>query len=290
TLFVLLTPSSIFTGALYPMLIFMCICIGLATWAMFKLVVRNRSGIRILVIGALALIGGILHDLLIFLEFIEGKNLLGIGVLIFLISQLGFLTFYRTQEQLRILDLNKSLNEATDEIRSRIQWRREELKIKEKELEQRKKEVSGLLRHDELTGLLNRHHFLELIERRQARMPRLSHSLIIIDIDRYKLIVDQHGRAFAESVLVEMADLLKNWCDGYFDRIPARYGGDEFIVWLGRCSLEQAEECAKEIRKKSATIRLPAHSDEPQNALSRFTVSTGVASASADQDISSSLQ
>ena len=285
--FILLTPSSLFTRFLHPMLIFMCLCIGFATWAMIKLVIRNRSGIRILVVGALALIGGIMHDLFIFMELIQGKNLLGIGVLVFLVSQLGFLTFYRTQEQLRILDLNKSLNDTTEEIKNRIQGQQEALAIKEQELEIRKKEISSLLRHDELTGLLNRHHFLELVERRQARMPRLSHSLIIIDIDRYKLIVDQYGRDFAEGLLVEMAELLKDWCEGYFDRIPARYGGDEFIVWLGRCSMDQAEELAKEIRKKATSIRLPAHSDVQSDSLGRFTVSTGVASASTEQDISS---
>ncbi len=286
TLFVLLTPGSLFTGLLYPMLIFLCLSLGVATWAMVRLVIRNRSGIRILVLGALALILGILHDLLIFMELAQGKKLLGLGVLVFLVCQLGFLTFYRTQEQLRILDLNKSLNEATQELESRIHWRTEELEVRTEELERRKEEANGLLRHDELTGLLNRHHFLELIERRIERMPRLSYSLIVIDIDRYKLIVDQHGREFAEGLLREMADFLRQWCGTYFDRIPARYGGDEFIIWLGRCTAEQAEELAKMIRKEAAGMRLPIKVTAQGSAgvkpdtFYRFTVSTGVASVS----------
>ncbi|WP_086480527.1 GGDEF domain-containing protein [Oceanospirillum sanctuarii] len=291
TAFVLLTPSSLFTGLLYPMLIFMCVSIGVSAWAMVRLVIRNRSGIRILVVGALALICGILHDLLLFIELVHGRNLLGLGVLVFLVCQLGFLTFYRTQEQLRILDLNKNLNEVTEELEGRIRWRTEELEIRAEELERRREEANSLLRHDELTGLLNRHHFLELIERRIERMPRLSYSLIIIDIDRYKLIVDQHGREFAEGLLREMADYLRQLCGSYFDRIPARYGGDEFIIWLGRCSVEQAEELAKVIRKEVTAMRFPVKIQSQKNTqvqttaelktenFYRCTVSTGVASA-----------
>jgi len=282
TAFVTLTPSSLFTGMLYPVLSFMCIGIAFCSWAMLKLVILNRSGVRMLAFGALALVGGILHDLFLFLNWLPGRELLSVGVLVFLVSQIGFLTFYRTQEQLRILDQNNTLQNATQELKSRLRWRSDELKLKDEEVEQRKAETQRLLRHDGLTGLLNRHHFLELVERRLERMSPFDFSLVIVDIDHYKLIVDQHGREFAEEVLRQTANVLTKVCSGQFDRIPARYGGDEFILWLGRSSKEEAEELARHIRKMVSRIELPVGSD----SVCRFSLSTGVATASAGDGIS----
>ncbi|MDX1319743.1 MAG: GGDEF domain-containing protein, partial [Oceanospirillum sp.] len=256
--------------------------IALCSWAMLKLVILNRSGVRMLAFGALALVGGILHDLFLFLNWLPGRELLSVGVLVFLVSQIGFLTFYRTQEQLRILDQNNTLQNATQELKSRLRWRSDELKLKDEEVEQRKAETQRLLRHDGLTGLLNRHHFLELIERRLERMSPFDFSLVIVDIDHYKLIVDQHGREFAEEVLRQTANVLTKVCSGQFDRIPARYGGDEFILWLGRSSKEEAEELARHIRKMVSRIELPVGSD----SVCRFSLSTGVATASAGDGIS----
>lgn len=278
TLFILLTPSALFTDILYPALVFLCISMGFGAWAITRLVLLNRSGVGILVVGSFALMAGIVHDLLIFLDLMQGRNLLGIGVLVFLVSQLGFLTFYRTQEQLRILDLNKSLNSAVRALDNRIRWNKDELESRRRQLEQRKELTAGLLQRDALTGLLNRQHFLKLIERRQARAPGLNCSFIIVDIDHYKVLVEEYGREFAEGVLVEFANFLKEWCTGYFDRIPARYGGDEFIIWLGHCSYDQAEALAREIRKNAAMIRVPVKMHSEPSSTCRFAVSTGVAS------------
>jgi len=292
TFYIMLTPSNLFTGLLYGLLAYMCACIALAAWMMFTLFLRNRSGIRVLVFGASALMIGIFHDLMIFLGVIQGAGVLGSCVLVFLVSQLGFLTFYRTQEQIRILDLNSSLQDTAVALKTQIDVRSHDLEFRTAELEQCKEKCQHLQNEDELTGLMNRHHFLDLIERRLERMPRLGFSLIIVDIDHYKLIVDLHGREFAESILQKMAKILEIACDNHFDRIPARYGGDEFILWLGRSDPKEAEAIARDIRLSAARmqITLPSSAALSSPALSNttlsnasheqyhFTVSTGVAS------------
>lgn len=282
TVFVLFTPSILFTSLLYPVLAFMCLCITFATWAMLLLLIRKRSGIRVLVLGALALMGGILHDLLVFLEVIHGKNLLGLGVLLFLVAQLGFLTFYRTQEQLRILDLNHSLNTAVHDLERCIEWRKGEEVSRSAEIALRSEKLEKLLYKDDLTGLLNRHYFLEVVERRLERMQGLSFSIIIININQYKVLVDQYGRFFSEQVLREAGEVISSWCGEHFDRISARYGGDEFIVWVGHCSADQANIFAQQICKGISALRLPvtaASSSEPDDYC-RIKAVYGVASTS----------
>jgi len=232
TLYIILTPSTLFTELLYVLLAFMCASLAMTAWVLFKLYLQNCSGIRVLVFGAFTLMIGILHDLMIFLEVIHSEKILSTGVLIFLVSQIGFLTFYRTQEQIKILDLNHSLQSTTAELEQRIEHQLQELDSTVAALVQSKEEYQRLLNLDELTGLMNRHHFLDLIERRLERMQRFGFSLMIVDIDHHKLIVDHHGREFAESILQRMAQLLEEVAQGYFDRIPAPHGGDcVFLLW-----------------------------------------------------------
>lgn len=274
-LYILLTPSGLFTATLPVLLGFMCLCLLATVVIMLRLFVRNRSGIRILIFGALALMLGIVHDLGVYLQLIRSTGILGTCVLIFLVSQIGFLTFYRTQEQLRILDLNHSLKKSTADLEQRIQWRKEELNARIRELEQRRQDYERLLSQDQLTGLLNRHHFIDLVERRLQRHRRFGFSILIVNVDQYKLIVDHHGREFAESVLQRLGGLLAELCEGAYDRIPARFGGDEFIIWLGRGDQREAQDLAREVRDAVARLRIPLLSSPGE--VFRISVSTGIA-------------
>lgn len=283
---VVLMPSPLFTAMLYLFLGFLCFCLLVSLYVMLRLVLKKRSGIRLLVFGALAFMAGILHELAIFMDLLPEPGYLGVGVLLFLISQIGFLTVYRTQEQLRILDLNADLKLSTAELDALITQRSREAEQCDAMLEHEREACQRLLRHDDLTGLMNRHHFLDRVNRRMKRLRGGCCSLIVVDIDHYKHLVDQYGRDYAEKLLVQVADQLQVLCQGCFERIPARYGGDEFILWLGRSDKQEAETLAREIRRAVSRIELPEENGA-SGQKQYLRVSTGVACS---DDFSANLE
>lgn len=284
---ILLTPSDLFTELLYPLLGFMSLCILAAVMIMVRLFIRNRAGIRILVFGAFALIIAILHDLSVFLGVWLGGHLLGLGVLLFLVAQIGFLTYYRTQEQVRMLDFNRALQNMALEIEKLSVQRKEELEAHIVELEHKKREYRKLITEDELTGLINRHCFFEQISRRMDKNRRISYAIVMIDVDGFKQICDYYGREFSDLVLVRVAQQLKEEAEGHFDWIPARYGSDEFIFWLGGVDSDQASQIARRIQIAVSRIKIPLI-NRPGEFL-RFSVSTGVAANKRDADLNQLL-
>ena len=106
----------------------------------------------------------------------------------------------------------------------------------------------------------------------------------MIDIDYFKQINDEHGREFAEGVLCRVAQRLTKASEGKFDWIPARYGGDEFVFWLGGSDAEQAAKVAQKIQQDVARMQVPILSQPGE--VFRFTVSVGITSSTSDDDVS----
>jgi len=99
-------------------------------------------------------------------------------------------------------------------------------------LRRQRKEVSELAMRDYLTGLYNRRAFYEfansaLAEARRANQPI---SLLIIDLDHFKSVNDEHGHDVGDKVLAEFSEMLRGMArSGDF---PARIGGEEFALML----------------------------------------------------------
>ncbi|MHB8508583.1 MAG: diguanylate cyclase [Candidatus Dormibacteria bacterium] len=86
--------------------------------------------------------------------------------------------------------------------------------------------------NDHLTGLPNRRHFADLITREMQRSRRNLRplSVVVIDLDHFKLVNDQHGHRVGDEVLKAFAaTLLENV---RVTDVAARYGGEEFVVLL----------------------------------------------------------
>jgi diguanylate cyclase (GGDEF)-like protein len=94
--------------------------------------------------------------------------------------------------------------------------------------------VSGTLK-DPLTELTNRLGYERRLHEEWDRAGRLGYSvgLMIIDLDHFKEINDQHGHSFGDTVLRQVARLLESSLRSY--DIVARYGGDEFVVLCLGC-------------------------------------------------------
>lgn len=102
---------------------------------------------------------------------------------------------------------------------------------------------------DALTGLYNRRYMEDAFERYadQAKRTKSPLSLIMVDLDHFKKLNDEHGHAMGDAVLAEAASTIlaaMRPCD-----IACRYGGEELVILLPDCSLEVAGARAEVLRK-----------------------------------------
>lgn len=122
---------------------------------------------------------------------------------------------------------------------------------------------------DQLTNLYNRNAFERLGQReieRYYRDHRRHFSLLVMDIDHFKAINDQHGHIFGDEVLVKVAECFRG-----YDAI--RYGGEEFAILLADTHAHQAWAAAERIRQN---IEQLAFKNENKQTVS-ITISIGIA-------------
>lgn len=128
---------------------------------------------------------------------------------------------------------------------------------------------------DPLTGLGNRRHFRSVLERSIDVVARSGESvlLLLLDIDRFKSINDNHGHLVGDLVLREVARCLAR-CLRPMDTV-ARYGGEEFAIILPACRPVFGLTVAERIREAVAALSIPV---SPLLAL-QVTISIGGAYA-----------
>ncbi|HEX8777710.1 MAG TPA: diguanylate cyclase [Rhodanobacter sp.] len=121
-------------------------------------------------------------------------------------------------------------------------------------IRQQNRLLEQLNRTDTLTGLANRAHWLETAAREMHRYLRNQRpaTLILLDIDGFKLVNDHHGHAAGDVLLKELAAVLRESLRSV--DTPGRLGGDEFGVVLPETSLERAREIAERIRQRVERI------------------------------------
>lgn len=103
---------------------------------------------------------------------------------------------------------------------------------------------------DPLTGLQNR-FYLNLIKTK-LKSSQGKAGVILADLDNFKKINDIYGHGFGDRVLVEVAKTLRQNVKITDEVI--RYGGEEFLIVLYRCSLESAKKVGERLRKKIEEI------------------------------------
>ena len=114
------------------------------------------------------------------------------------------------------------------------------------------KEKSNLLEyqasHDRLTGLFNRNKFDEFYSKEVKRSKRYKTelSIIIFDIDDFKIINDTHGHQIGDVVLKEISQIISLHIRE--QDIAVRWGGEEFLVLLPHTNLDGATTVANKIR------------------------------------------
>lgn len=111
-------------------------------------------------------------------------------------------------------------------------------------------ELKALAIRDGLTGLFNRRYLDETAERELRRAERRGQPLgvIMLDIDHFKHFNDRYGHQHADTVLREVANLLANGVRK--EDVACRYGGEEFVVLMPDCPLQDATDRAERIRQQ----------------------------------------
>lgn len=116
---------------------------------------------------------------------------------------------------------------------------------------------------DALTGLLNRVAFDNRLQEIFSQGPHShrrkddneSRVLALIDIDHFKAVNDQHGHLLGDEVLVQLSRLMSSSFRG--NDLVFRFGGEEFLVILRNCTLDNAQKILDRFRQKESAYAYP---------------------------------
>ena len=118
---------------------------------------------------------------------------------------------------------------------------------------QRERRLEKLATTDALTGILNRHAFLEILDREldMSTAPGpWACTLMILDVDFFKTVNDSYGHPTGDVVLQHLANTVKRFLAP--DDVFGRLGGEEFAILLRRRRADGAYELAEQIRQAIA--------------------------------------
>lgn len=163
-----------------------------------------------------------------------------------------------------ILDSIVIVRNKDNEIINFIGYLTDITELKNKELE-----LDNISRTDQLTKISNRMQLDDVLQNQYNRFYRNGElcSIILIDIDHFKLVNDKHGHLIGDSILIEFASILK--ASIRVEDIVGRWGGEEFLVILPHTALPQAIQLAQKLKTTINTHAFPT--------VTRQTASFGVA-------------
>ncbi|GFZ89365.1 GGDEF domain-containing protein [Dyella caseinilytica] len=165
----------------------------------------------------------------------------------------------------------RALHEALDTLRRHH--------INSMQLAVERDELSKALRRqahtDALTGLWNRHALEEITGDLSAEPVRLSkeRGLILIDVDYFKPINDEHGHVVGDLVLREVAGRIRRFVTT--PHMAFRYGGEEFAILSNGLSMKELCLLAESIRHAIASDAIMAHSSLKLAVTASFGVAKG---------------
>ena len=137
-------------------------------------------------------------------------------------------------------------------------------------------ELKILASHDSLTGLLNRHELMKRMDQDLSRASRYQQalSILLLDVDHFKPINDNHGHQVGDHVLRQLgALLLENIREVDY---AGRYGGEELLIVLPE--LEYTEACEMAERLRQLIEKQDHFPDDYEGKHRQVTVSIGIAS------------
>ena len=144
-------------------------------------------------------------------------------------------------------------------------------------------EIYRLTTVDGLTQIFNRRYFVEALEREIGRALRYRRdlSLIMFDLDRFKLVNDSYGHLAGDHVLKHLATVVKG--NIRKEDVLARYGGEEFAILLPEIDRHHALQFAEKVRSlvASTPCRFEQHAVNLSISIGVATLNNGIEDAGA---------
>lgn len=151
--------------------------------------------------------------------------------------------------QSELITKNRLLQEGNLTLEKLLSEKNNQLIEKNSELENKIEEVEYLSFTDPLTNIPNRRMFEESLKKEIARVNRYKHSLslVIVDIDFFKLVNDKYGHKIGDKVLNKLAFYIKEKIRE--NDLVARWGGEEFALIFPDTNLQNAKIASEKLKK-----------------------------------------
>lgn len=187
---------------------------------------------------------------------------------------LGKISVFKT-----LFTQQQELVQKTEELNGIIS----EMEELHQELEEKNNQLKILSRQDGLTGLYNRRYFDELLDEEWIRGFRTGHklSLIMGDVDEFKLYNDTYGHVAGDECLIAVGRVFSTVLQRRIDRV-ARYGGEEFVAILPETDEEGAEAVARELIDALRSAKIE-HTSSTRGT--RLTMSLGICTMVPQRDV-----
>lgn len=171
----------------------------------------------------------------------------------------------------RVEERTRELAEAV----AQLDGARAQLEQRNVELGAANEKLTSLSYLDGLTGVANRRHFDETLQREWSRAVRAGTALSVVmaDVDHFKRLNDRLGHAEGDRCLRQVARVLSSGAARAGD-LAARFGGEDFVLLLPQTGADGAVHLAEELRQRIEALSLP----NPGSPAGVVTASFGVAS------------
>lgn len=184
----------------------------------------------------------------------------------------------RVRTHLELFRSRREIKETNERLQIEIN---ERIKAEE-ELKRSREEYYQLSIHDSLTGLYNTRYLYNSLEKlaEESQAAQKAYSLIFMDVDNFKHVVDTHGHLNGSQALAEVAQTIMLSIES--PSFGVAYGGDEFVTVLPGFTKEAALRKAREIRTRmiettylpkvggvnlSASFGVATYPDDAQNII-----------------------
>lgn len=249
---VIVTPAPFFANWLYIYQLTVFAGMLYSLYGVVLAIYRGRLGSKSFMFGMLILIISVVNDMLYVREIVHTGQMFGFGMVGMILCQC-LMTYSRfidaVNDKLRLSDeltkRNKQLTAFSHTLEDMVEERTQAL-------EEANQKLAALANTDPLTELLNRRGMMTHIRQAMLEYSRNQRqfSLILLDVDHFKMINDRFGHDIGDSVLIWLAAQLEK--DIREQDILARWGGEEFLIYLPGTHKAGAMQLAEKIRTQIA--------------------------------------